>query len=104
MDYSKTLNLPQTDFPMRADLPTREPLFQARWKEQDLYQKSLDKPAPKGMFLLHDGPPYSNGNLHLGHALNKTLKDIVTRYKTMSGFQSPFTSPTASAVGKSPTG
>ncbi len=90
MDYSKTLNLPQTDFPMRADLPTREPLFQARWKEQDLYQKSLDKPAPKGMFLLHDGPPYSNGNLHLGHALNKTLKDIVTRYKTMSGFQSPY--------------
>ncbi|WP_395093590.1 isoleucine--tRNA ligase [Armatimonas sp.] len=90
MDYSKTLNLPQTDFPMRADLPAREPLFQARWKEQDLYRKSLDKPAPKGMFLLHDGPPYSNGNLHLGHALNKTLKDIVTRYKTMSGFQSPY--------------
>lgn len=90
MDYSKTLNLPQTEFPMRADLPSREPLFQARWKSLDLYQKSLDKPAPKGQFLLHDGPPYSNGNIHLGHALNKTLKDIVTRYKTMAGFQSPY--------------
>jgi len=90
MDYSKTLNLPQTDYPMRADLPTREPLFQARWAELDLYQKSLDKPAPRGKFVLHDGPPYSNGNLHLGHALNKTLKDIVTRYKTMSGFCSPY--------------
>ncbi|MBB6052151.1 isoleucine--tRNA ligase [Armatimonas rosea] len=90
MDYSKTLNLPQTEFPMRADLPSREPLFQARWKSLDLYQKSLDKPAPKGQFLLHDGPPYSNGNIHLGHALNKTLKDIVTRYKTMAGYQSPY--------------
>lgn len=90
MDYSKTLNLPQTEFPMRADLPTREPSFQQRWAAMDLYKKSLDKPAPKGQFLLHDGPPYSNGNIHLGHALNKTLKDIVTRYKTMAGYRAPY--------------
>lgn len=90
MDYSKTLNLPVTDFPMRADLPTREPGIQARWEEQGLYSKSLEKDAPNGLFLLHDGPPYSNGNIHLGHALNKTLKDIVTRYKTLRGFRAPY--------------
>lgn len=90
MDYSKTLNLPVTDFPMRAELPTREPGIQAQWDAQNLYQKSLEKDAPKGLFLLHDGPPYSNGNIHLGHALNKTLKDIVTRYKTLQGFRAPY--------------
>jgi isoleucyl-tRNA synthetase len=89
MDYSKTLNLPQTDFPMRADLPTREATFQKLWDEKRVYEKSIDRPdAPA--FLLHDGPPYSNGNIHLGHALNKTLKDIVTRYKTLQGFRSPY--------------
>lgn len=89
MDYSKTLNLPQTDFPMRADLPAREPGFQQYWDEKNVYQKSIDRPeAPT--FILHDGPPYSNGNLHLGHALNKTLKDIVTRYKTLQGFRAPY--------------
>lgn len=89
MDYSKTLNLPQTDFPMRADLPTRESTFQKLWEEKNVYAKSVDRPdAPT--FLLHDGPPYSNGNIHLGHALNKTLKDIVTRYKTLRGFRSPY--------------
>jgi isoleucyl-tRNA synthetase len=90
MDYSKTLNLPVTDFPMRADLPTREPHLQSRWEALDIYRKSVEKPAPNGTFILHDGPPYSNGNIHLGHALNKTLKDIVTRYKTMAGFSAPY--------------
>ena len=90
IDFSKTLNLPQTDFPMKADLPIREPLFQAFWQENDIYQKSVEKDAPKGLFLLHDGPPYSNGNIHLGHALNKTLKDLVTRFRTMQGFRSPY--------------
>lgn len=90
MDYSKTLNLPATDFPMKADLPAREPGIQARWAAADLYRKSVDKTPRHGLFLLHDGPPYSNGNIHLGHALNKILKDIVTRYKTMAGFRCPY--------------
>jgi isoleucyl-tRNA synthetase len=90
MDYSKTLNLPRTDFPMKADLPTREPLFQRMWEEQDVYRQSVERDAPRGTFILHDGPPYSNGNLHLGHALNKTLKDLVTRFRTMQGYRSPY--------------
>ena len=90
MDYSKTLNLPKTDFPMKADLPAREPGFQAFWRERDIYRKSVEKPAPKGTFILHDGPPYSNGNIHLGHSLNKILKDLVTRYRTMQGYHSPY--------------
>ncbi len=90
MDYRNTLNLPATDFAMKADLPTREPAIQERWNELGIYQQSLSKPAPKGRFLLHDGPPYSNGNIHLGHALNKTLKDIVVKYKTMAGYEAPY--------------
>lgn len=90
MDYSKTLNLPSTAFPMKADLPVREPAIQARWEEIDLYRLSLERDAPEGTFLLHDGPPYSNGNIHLGHALNKTLKDIVVKHRTMCGFRAPY--------------
>lgn len=90
MDYSKTLNLPQTEFPMKADLPSREPQFQTFWKEHDIYRKSVERDAPKGLFVLHDGPPYSNGNIHLGHALNKILKDLVTRHRTMQGYQAPY--------------
>ena len=90
MDYRNTLNLPATDFAMKADLPTREPAIQERWNELGIYQQSLSKPAPKGRFILHDGPPYSNGNIHLGHALNKTLKDIVVKYKTMAGYEAPY--------------
>ena len=90
MDYRNTLNLPATDFAMKADLPTREPAIQERWNELGIYQQSLSKHAPKGRFLLHDGPPYSNGNIHLGHALNKTLKDIVVKYKTMAGYEAPY--------------
>ncbi len=94
-DYRSTLNITLSDndagaFPQRGNLPTREPEIQARWDAMDAYQKSLDKPAPKGKFILHDGPPYSNGNIHLGHALNKIAKDITTRFRTMQGYQSPY--------------
>jgi isoleucyl-tRNA synthetase len=90
MDYSRTLNLPKTDFPMRADLAKREPDFQRFWEEIDLYRRSLEKEAPKGTFILHDGPPYSNGDIHMGHALNKILKDIIVKFKTMDGYRSPY--------------
>ncbi|GAB4452159.1 MAG: isoleucine--tRNA ligase [Armatimonadaceae bacterium] len=90
MDFSKTLNLPKTDFPMKADLPTREPQFQQFWDEHNIYRKSVERESEKGLFLLHDGPPYSNGNIHLGHALNKILKDLVTRHRTMQGYRAPY--------------
>ena len=86
MNYSETLNLPKTDFPMRAELSKREPEIERFWEEIELYQKSLEKPG-QGDFILHDGPPYSNGHIHMGHALNKTLKDFVVKYKTMAGFR-----------------
>ncbi|MHB0999733.1 MAG: isoleucine--tRNA ligase [Armatimonadota bacterium] len=90
MDYSRTLNLPRTDFPMRANLVAREPVIEQLWDEIRLYEQSLDKPAPKGDFILHDGPPYSNGHIHMGHALNKVLKDIIIKYKSMSGYRCPY--------------
>ncbi|MDH7481006.1 MAG: isoleucine--tRNA ligase [Armatimonadota bacterium] len=90
MDYSETLNLPKTDFPMRANLPKLEPEIRQFWEMCNIYKKSLEKPAPKGDFILHDGPPYSNGHIHMGHALNKILKDIVIKYKTMAGYRCPF--------------
>lgn len=93
MDYSTTVNLPKTDFPMKADLPKREPAFLEQWAKERAYEKGVEKrKAQKGkkQFILHDGPPYANGHLHLGHALNKILKDIIVRYKTMAGFYSPY--------------
>lgn len=90
MDYSKTVNLPRTDFPMKANLPQREPDFQKIWEEKRIYEQILDRTPRKGEFLLHDGPPYSNGDIHMGHALNKLLKDFVVRYKAMSGYRTPF--------------
>ena len=90
MDYSKTVNLPKTDFPMKADLPNREPLFQKFWEETDVYQKIAGREAPKGTFVFHDGPPYSNGDIHMGHALNKSIKDFIVRYKAMSGYRVPY--------------
>ncbi|MCM8801473.1 MAG: isoleucine--tRNA ligase [Candidatus Omnitrophica bacterium] len=90
MDYKDSLNLPRTDFPMKANLPQREPIFLKRWDQINLYglirKKSKDKPK----YILHDGPPYANGDIHIGHALNKTLKDIVIRFKTMQGYDSNF--------------
>ncbi|MDO8488770.1 MAG: isoleucine--tRNA ligase [Candidatus Omnitrophota bacterium] len=88
--YKDTLNLPKTDFPMKADLPKREPLMLENWYKTDLYGLIRKKPAAKGKYVLHDGPPYANGDIHIGHALNKTLKDIVIKYKTMQGYDSPY--------------
>ncbi len=90
MDYRKTLNLPRTDFPMKADLPRREPEIQRAWREKQIYRKVLDKNKGCPSFILHDGPPYANGDLHLGTALNKILKDIIIRHKSMSGHFCPY--------------
>jgi isoleucyl-tRNA synthetase len=90
MDYKQTLNLPKTDFQMKADLPNREPKFIKHWQEIDLSGKIRRLYKGKAKFILHDGPPYANGNIHMGHALNKILKDIVIRYKTMRGYDSPY--------------
>jgi isoleucyl-tRNA synthetase len=90
MDYKATLNLPRTAFPMKADLPQREPAILARWEALGLYRRLREARAGRPMFLLHDGPPYANGDIHIGHALNKILKDIIVRAKTMQGFDSPY--------------
>ncbi|PIQ86622.1 MAG: isoleucine--tRNA ligase [Candidatus Omnitrophica bacterium CG11_big_fil_rev_8_21_14_0_20_43_6] len=89
-EYKPTLNLPKTDFPMKADLPKREPLMLEDWAKKDLYGLIRRKPDAKGRYILHDGPPYANGDIHIGHALNKTLKDIVIKYKTMQGYDCPY--------------
>ncbi|NMG34522.1 isoleucine--tRNA ligase [Azoarcus sp. TTM-91] len=89
-DYRKTLNLPDTPFPMRGDLPKREPGWIAQWQQKQLYEKIRAASAGRPKFVLHDGPPYANGNLHLGHALNKILKDIIVRSKTLAGFDAPY--------------
>jgi isoleucyl-tRNA synthetase len=85
-DYGKTLNLPKTDFPMRGNLPQREPEVQAWWDEIDIYAKIHERQQGKLKFILHDGPPYANGDIHIGHALNKVLKDIIVRFKSMQGY------------------
>lgn len=90
MDYKETLNLPVTDFPMRGNLPQREPDFIQRWKEMDLDRKLTEPASSKPNFTLHDGPPYANGHIHIGHALNKILKDIVIKSKRMQGFFAPY--------------
>jgi isoleucyl-tRNA synthetase len=89
-DYSETLFLPQTEFPMRAGLPQREPELIARWNKMDLYKRLRETAAGRPRFVLHDGPPYANGNIHIGHALNKVLKDLVTRSQQMLGFDSNY--------------
>ena len=89
-DYNSTLNLPKTEFPMRAGLPQSEPVTLERWNEEGVYEKLMEKNAGKPKFVLHDGPPYANGNIHLGTALNKVLKDIIVRYKNMSGYCAPY--------------
>ncbi|VAW49626.1 Isoleucyl-tRNA synthetase [hydrothermal vent metagenome] len=86
MDYQKTLNLPKTSFPMRAGLAQREPQFLEKWTKESLYEKIRKQSKGKPSFVLHDGPPYANGNIHIGHALNKILKDMIVRMKTMQGF------------------
>lgn len=90
MDYSKTLNLPRTDFPMRANLPSKEPETIDFWEKNDIYKRNLEKFSGKPKFILHDGPPYANGDIHLGHTLNKILKDIIVKFKSMDGYYSPY--------------
>src|SRR5579884_1347316 len=89
-DYSKTLFLPRTDFPMRAGLPHKEPEILARWKRLGLYEALRGAAKGRPRFVLHDGPPYANGNIHIGHALNKILKDVVTKSQQMLGFDSNY--------------
>jgi isoleucyl-tRNA synthetase len=91
-DYKDTLNLPQTDFPMKANLSQREPQMLRNWDEKKIYEKmqELRRTQSVGKYILHDGPPYANGHIHMGHALNKILKDIIVKYKTMKGFYAPY--------------
>ena len=90
MDYKNTLNMPKSGFPMRAGLPKREPEMLKHWEEMDLYNLMLKKNEGKPRFALHDGPPFSNGGLHMGHALNKSLKDFITRSYAMRGYYTPY--------------
>src|ERR1700722_12340337 len=90
MEYKDTLNLPRTDFPMKADLTTREPQRLQKWEAGKLYEKIQAARAGAEKFVLHDGPPFANGDVHIGTALNKILKDIIIKYKTLRGFSSPY--------------
>ena len=90
MDYKSTLNLPKTDFPMKANLPQREPEMLARWAQERLYERIQESRQGCEQYILHDGPPYANGRIHIGHALNKILKDIIVKSKTMSGYHVPY--------------
>lgn len=90
MDYNKTLNLPKTDFPMRGNLPKREPETLKKWEDERLYYKMVENNKDKPKYILHDGPPYANGQIHLGTALNKTLKDFIIKHKNMTGYCAPY--------------
>ncbi len=90
MDYKATLNLPKTDFPMKANLPQREPELLASWEQERLYDQIQEAGKGRPLYVLHDGPPYANGRIHIGHALNKILKDIIIKSKTMAGYQVPY--------------
>nr|WP_276541800.1 isoleucine--tRNA ligase [Bacillus infantis] len=90
VEYKDTLLMPKTEFPMRGNLPKREPEIQGKWEEMNIYEKVQEHTKGRPMFVLHDGPPYANGDIHMGHALNKILKDFIVRYKSMSGFNAPY--------------
>lgn len=90
MDYKDTSLMPKTEFPMRGNLPNREPGMQQEWEEQKIYEKVQNRTEGRPLFVLHDGPPYANGDIHMGHALNKVLKDFIVRYKSMAGFHAPY--------------
>src|SRR5215211_5420778 len=90
MDYKSTLNLPDSPFPMRGDLAKREPQWIRQWQDSQLYERLRQKAKGRPKFILADGPPYANGDIHLGHAVNKILKDMVVKSKILSGFNSPF--------------
>ena len=89
-DYKQTLNLPATKFPMKAGLPNREPQMLEHWQTMNLYEKIREQAKGRPQFILHDGPPYANGDIHIGHAVNKILKDIIIKSKTLSGFDAPY--------------
>ncbi|MBU4376871.1 MAG: class I tRNA ligase family protein, partial [Candidatus Omnitrophica bacterium] len=91
MDYKDTINLPNTNFPMKANLPGREPEMLKAWEDMRIYGRIMERRKSAGKkYILHDGPPYSNGDIHMGHALNKILKDIVVKFNTMAGCEVPF--------------
>ncbi|MBM7632512.1 isoleucine--tRNA ligase [Geomicrobium sediminis] len=90
MNFKKTLRMPQTEFPMRGNLPNREPVWQGEWEEAKLYEQVMTKNADKPMYVLHDGPIYANGNIHVGHAMNRIVKDMIVRHRNMDGFKAPF--------------
>ncbi|MFJ7746961.1 isoleucine--tRNA ligase [Peribacillus sp. NPDC097295] len=90
MEYKDTLLMPKTEFPMRGNLPKREPEIQEKWKEMNIYKKVQEHTEGRPLFILHDGPPYANGDIHMGHALNKVLKDFIVRFKSMNGFHAPY--------------
>src|SRR5215510_9862308 len=90
MDYKDSLNLPRTDFPMKADLVTREPQRLEKWASARIYEQIQTSRAAAPRFVLHDGPPFANGDVHIGNALNKILKDIIVKYRIVRGFSSPY--------------
>ena len=90
MEYKETLNLPKTDFPMKGNLPHREPEILKKWDEKSIYHRNLEQSENKKQYILHDGPPYANGDIHIGHAVNKILKDFIIKSKIMSGYHVPF--------------
>ena len=89
-DYSFSLNLPKSDFPMRGNLAKREPNWIEEWEQMNIYENIREIQKGKPKFTLHDGPPYANGNIHIGHAVNKILKDIIIKYKTLAGFDAKY--------------
>ncbi|MYE10762.1 MAG: class I tRNA ligase family protein, partial [Gammaproteobacteria bacterium] len=90
MDYKDTLNLPKTTFPMRGNLPQKEPVQVEKWEREGIHEKMVDANRGRPKFILHDGPPYANERIHIGHALNKVLKDIIVKYKSMRGYCTPY--------------
>ncbi len=90
LDLKSTINLPKTDFPMKANLPQNEPAALARWEQMGIYRRIREARRGAPSYVLHDGPPYANGPIHMGHALNKCLKDFIVKSKTMAGFDSPY--------------
>ena len=90
VEYKETLLMPKTDFPMRGGLPTMEPKMQEKWNEMDINKLVNERTEDRPHFILHDGPPYANGDIHIGHALNKVLKDMINRHKSMTGFHVPY--------------
>ncbi len=90
MDYRATLDLPQTKFKMKANLAQKEPMYLKRWEKENLYSQIQELSKDKPLFVLHDGPPYANGHIHLGTAFNKILKDIILKSKRLAGFNAPY--------------